>query len=65
MITQEIDRSISVLKAAHKGDFPKVALILGSGLGKFGDMMDIDSTISYDQIPDFPSQPLSVVPGGC
>ena len=54
MITQEIDRSISVLKAAHKGDFPKVALILGSGLGKFGDMMDIDSTISYDQIPDFP-----------
>ena len=54
MIAQEVERSIAAIKAAHKGEFPKVALILGSGLGKFGDVMDIDTIISYDQIPDFP-----------
>lgn len=53
-MTQEVDRSVSAIKAAYGGEFPKVALILGSGLGKFGDMMDIDTIISYDQIPDFP-----------
>jgi len=54
MTTEEIDRSVSAIKAAYKGEFPKTALILGSGLGKFGDSMDIDTVISYDQIPDFP-----------
>ncbi|PCI48676.1 MAG: purine-nucleoside phosphorylase [Alphaproteobacteria bacterium] len=54
MITEEVTRSIAAIKAAHKGAFPKVALILGSGLGKFGDVMDIDTIISYDDIPDFP-----------
>lgn len=54
MIAQEVERSLSAIKAAHGGDFPKVALILGSGLGKFGDLMDIDTVISYDDIPDFP-----------
>ena len=54
MIRQEVSRSVLAIKAACKGDFPKVALILGSGLGKFGDLMDIDTIISYDKIPDFP-----------
>ena len=54
MIAQEVERSLTAIKAAHGGDFPKVALILGSGLGKFGDLMDIDTVISYDNIPDFP-----------
>ncbi len=54
MIAQEVTRSIAAIKAVHKGSFPKVALILGSGLGKFGDVMDIETIISYDQIPDFP-----------
>ncbi len=54
MIAQEVKRSVAAIKAAHKGEFPKVALILGSGLGKFGEMMKIYTSISYDKIPDFP-----------
>ncbi len=54
MTTQEIERSVSAIKSAYRGDFPKTAIILGSGLGKFGDEMDIDTILSYDQIPDFP-----------
>lgn len=54
MIAQEVTRSISAIETAHKGDFPRVALILGSGLGKFSDVMDVETIISYDQIPDFP-----------
>ena len=54
MIAKEVKRSVAAIKAAHKGKFPKVALILGSGLGKFGEVMKIETTISYDKIPDFP-----------
>ena len=53
-IAQEVDRSVEAIKTHHKGDFPKTALILGSGMGKFGDEMEIESIISYDNIPDFP-----------
>ncbi|VAW05647.1 Purine nucleoside phosphorylase [hydrothermal vent metagenome] len=53
-IAMEVDRSVAAIKAAHKGEWPKVALILGSGLGKFGDNMEIETIISYDNIPDFP-----------
>lgn len=54
MITQQVDRSVAAIRAAYGGDFPETALILGSGLGKFGDMMEIDTVISYDRIADFP-----------
>lgn len=53
-IAQEVDSSVSAIRQQHKGEFPKTALILGSGMGKFGDEMDIDSIISYEEIPDFP-----------
>ena len=39
---------------------PKIALILGSGLGDFVKNVDIKKTISYDEIPGFP---VSTVPG--
>lgn len=54
MTAQEVERSVSAIQSAYSGDFPRTALILGSGLGKFGDNMEIDTIISYDQIPDFP-----------
>jgi|TARA_R110002124_G_scaffold149220_1_gene315049 inosine/guanosine/xanthosine phosphorylase family protein len=54
MIKQEIERSVAAIKAQHKGAFPKTAIILGSGLGSFGEKMDIETTITYDKIPDFP-----------
>jgi len=53
-IAQHVENSVAAIRAIHKGDFPKVALILGSGLGKFGDNMAIETVISYDKIPDFP-----------
>ena len=39
---------------------PKVALVLGSGLGKFAEEIDVVDTISYDEIEGFPT---STVPG--
>jgi len=53
-IPQQVENSVAAIKAAHKGEFPKVALILGSGLGAFGDNMTPGTIISYDDIPDFP-----------
>ena len=39
---------------------PKVALVLGSGLGKFAEEIDVDCRISYSEIEGFPT---STVPG--
>ncbi|MCR5420006.1 MAG: purine-nucleoside phosphorylase [Lachnospiraceae bacterium] len=39
---------------------PKVALVLGSGLGDYGKDIRVEDTLPYDQIEDFP---VSTVPG--
>lgn len=39
---------------------PKVALVLGSGLGNYADSMDVKAEIDYSRIKDFP---VSTVPG--
>ena len=39
---------------------PKVALVLGSGLGNYADTMDVKAEIDYKDIKDFP---VSTVPG--
>ena len=39
---------------------PKVALVLGSGLGKFAEEIDVVDSISYSDIEGFP---VSTVPG--
>ena len=39
---------------------PKVALVLGSGLGNYAGTMDVKGEISYSEIEDFP---VSTVPG--
>lgn len=39
---------------------PKVALVLGSGLGNYADTMDVKGEIDYHDIKDFP---ISTVPG--
>ncbi|MCL2366773.1 MAG: purine-nucleoside phosphorylase [Oscillospiraceae bacterium] len=45
----------------EKTDFkPKVALVLGSGLGSFAEEVDIVATINYEDIEGFP---ISTVPG--
>ncbi len=39
---------------------PKVALVLGSGLGNYADSMDVKAEIDYSEVKDFP---VSTVPG--
>lgn len=39
---------------------PKVALVLGSGLGNYADTMDVKAQIDYNEIEGFP---VSTVPG--
>lgn len=51
---REIDENLSAIKALYPGPFPKVALVLGSGLGPFGDTIDAEAVISYADIPHFP-----------
>ena len=33
---------------------PKIALVLGSGLGRFASEIEVQETLSYNEIPDFP-----------
>ena len=42
------------------GAEPKIGIVLGSGLNNLLDSIDIEKTLPYDQIPDFPR---STVPG--
>lgn len=54
MASTAVDNSVSIIRSLYRGEFPETALILGSGLGKFGDDMEQDGVISYNQIADFP-----------
>ena len=44
----------------HTDFVPKVALVLGSGLGGFAKELDVECEVSYADIPGFP---VSTVPG--
>lgn len=43
-----------ILRAAKSDFHPRIALILGSGLGGLADRMDNITTLSYEQLPGFP-----------
>lgn len=57
-----LDRVLRCAQAIQeKTDFvPRTALILGSGLGGFGELLKVEDTVEYSQIPGFP---ISTVPG--
>ncbi|MGK0601481.1 xanthosine phosphorylase [Yokenella regensburgei] len=46
--------AVEVLRAARPDFHPRIALILGSGLGVLADRMDNKTTVSYQQLPGFP-----------
>ena len=50
-------RDVVTSKTSFK---PKVALVLGSGLGGYASEIDVDTTVDYKEIPGFP---VSTVPG--
>lgn len=43
------------IQQRHGADFPKITLILGTGLGGFGKQIRIRTSISYKEIPGFPA----------
>ncbi|MEM9877873.1 MAG: purine-nucleoside phosphorylase [Pseudomonadota bacterium] len=49
-----IGRCAEVMQAKHAGEMPQTALVLGSGLGPFGEDMAVDTVIPYGDIPGFP-----------
>lgn len=56
-----MEKILGCVKAIReKTDFvPKVALILGSGLGGFAEKTEIKAEIAYEDIPDFPVSTVS------
>ncbi len=49
-----VTRSVEAIRRQHVGSFPSTALILGSGLGRFGEHLKIDTIIPYEDVQGFP-----------
>jgi inosine/guanosine/xanthosine phosphorylase family protein len=49
-----IARAVATLRKRFGGEFPKTALMLGSGLGAFAGRLNDAETIPYGDIPGFP-----------
>lgn len=54
-----VARAADAIRAAHSGEFPKTVIILGSGLGGFGEKIETEAAISYKDIPGFPQSTVS------
>ena len=54
MNNAEVKKSVAAIKKVYSGEIPKIVLVLGSGLGRFAEEMDVKHVISYADIPDFP-----------
>jgi len=51
--SQLIEQSVATIMSACRGSFPKIAIVLGSGLGDFGNEMGLDVELAYSEIPVF------------
>lgn len=49
-----VEKAVATLQARLKGPIPKIAVILGSGLGPFADQVQDSVTISYEDLEGFP-----------
>ncbi len=52
-VMQQLTRTVEYITGEYKGK-PKVAIILGSGLGNFTSEILVEKEISYESIPHFP-----------
>ncbi|MFN2565685.1 MAG: purine-nucleoside phosphorylase [Gemmatimonadaceae bacterium] len=50
---EAVESAASVVRARF-GERPEVAIILGTGLGRLGEEIDVSAAIDYAQIPGFP-----------
>ena len=57
---QAVASAIESISKAHGAAFPQTVLILGSGLGRFGEQVKAQTVLAYDAIAGFP---VSTVPG--
>lgn len=51
---EKIQETATFLKEKVGGEMPKVAIVLGSGLGNLANKIDIKCAIPYSEIPNFP-----------
>lgn len=52
-LAQRVGESIAVVRA-HSHLEPRVGIVLGTGLGALTDMIDVDATVPYAELPGFP-----------
>ncbi len=50
---QQVDETADFLRS-RAGDFPRIGLILGTGLGGLANEMDVEFELGYEHIPHFP-----------
>ena len=50
----KIQETADFIREKVGGEMPKVAIVLGSGLGNLADKIDIKAAIPYGEIPNFP-----------
>lgn len=50
----DVAEALTAIRARAEGRSPKVALVLGSGLGSLAEALDDPVVIAYDQLPGFP-----------
>ena len=51
---EKINETATFIKEKVGGEMPKVAIVLGSGLGNLADKIDVKVAIPYGEIPNFP-----------
>lgn len=53
-LVQRVGESIAVVRG-HSHLEPTVGIVLGTGLGALADMIDVDATVPYTELPGFPA----------
>lgn len=53
--TQNIKKSADIIRKALPGFTPRIAFVLGSGLGAVADLLQEQASISYGDLPGFPT----------
>ena len=51
---EDYEKSAEYIKEKIKGKNPKIAIVLGSGLGGLAKEIKNETVIKYKEIPDFP-----------
>jgi len=50
---ESIQKAVGKISSLHPGFTPQIGIILGTGLGRLADTIDVEQTIAYEQIPGF------------